>query len=283
MESIDRLSSLLERFRVRAHLFHSGTLCGLTAFDARPGRAFLHVLKRGDMVVSHDRGSGAQHQIALREPTLLFYPRSLRHTFENPPDNPADLVCATLDFESGSAHPLAAALPPVIVLPLSRVDGLGQTLDLLFAEAERVRCGQRLVADRLFEVLLLQLMRWMLDHPQEVGLQSGLLSGLSHPRLARVLTAVHEHPENPWSLKTMAESAGMSRSAFAATFHDVVGSTPAAYLQSWRICIAQSLLRSGLSIKSAAHQLGFSSAAALSRSFAQVVGVSPRAWLQAPA
>ncbi|MCB1570965.1 MAG: AraC family transcriptional regulator, partial [Xanthomonadales bacterium] len=48
------------------------------------------------------------------------------------------------------------------------------------------------LADRLFEVLVLQLLRWLLDHAEEAGLQDGLLAGLSHPRLARVLTAIHE-------------------------------------------------------------------------------------------
>jgi hypothetical protein len=28
----DRLSGLLERFRVRAHLFHTGALCGISRF-----------------------------------------------------------------------------------------------------------------------------------------------------------------------------------------------------------------------------------------------------------
>lgn len=271
---------MLERFRVHAHLFHSGALCGLTTLDAKPGRAFLHLLKRGNMVVSHRSADGTPVRVALSEPTLLFYPRAIEHAFENPPVDGSDLVCATLNFEGGSQHPLVAALPPVVVLPLDRVDGLAQTLDLLFAEAARVRCGHRLLADRLFEVLLLQLLRWLLDHPHEVGLQEGLLAGLSHPRLARVLTAVHEHPEGPWTLTSMAEIAGMSRSAFAATFHEVIGSTPVAYLQRWRISIAKSLLKSGLSIKATSHQLGFSSASALSRSFVQTVGVSPRAWLQ---
>lgn len=55
------------------------------------------------------------------------------------------------------------ALPPLVVLPLHRVAGLSATLGLLFGEAEQVRCGQRLLADRLFEVLLLQLLRWMLE------------------------------------------------------------------------------------------------------------------------
>lgn len=271
---------MLERFRVRAHLFHSGALCGLTTFDAQPGRAFLHLLKRGEMVVSHRAADGALERVTLSEPTLLFYPRPVEHAFDNPPDDGSDLVCATLDFEAGSQHPLVAALPAVVMLPLSRIDGLAQTLDLLFAEAEHVRCGHRLLADRLFEVLLLQLLRWLLDHTHEVTLQTGLLAGLSHPRLAHVLTAVHEHPEKPWTLTSMAKAANMSRSAFAATFHEVIGSTPVAYLQRWRISIAQSLIKDGMSVKSASHELGFSSASALSRSFVQIVGVSPRAWLQ---
>ena len=54
----DRLSSLLERFRVRAHLFHSGPLCGVTHFAAAPGRGFLHVLRRGEMVVTHQPQAG---------------------------------------------------------------------------------------------------------------------------------------------------------------------------------------------------------------------------------
>jgi AraC-like DNA-binding protein len=280
MESIDRLSALLERFRVRAHLFHSGALCGLTTFDARPGRAFLHLLKRGEMAVLHPRGSGAPARVEIDEPTLLFYPRALEHSFENPPEDGADLVCATLDFDGGSNHPLAAALPPVLVLPLRQMQGLAQTLELLFAEAARVQCGQRLLADRLFEVLVLQLLRWLLDHAEQAGLQSGLIAGLSHPRLARVLTAIHEEPGRAWTLATMADTAGMSRSAFAATFRDVVDSTPADYLQRWRIAIVQSLLREGVSLKAASFQLGYRSPASLSRAFTQILGESPRLWLQ---
>jgi hypothetical protein len=33
---VDRLSALLERFRVRAALFHSGPLCGTSTFEALP-------------------------------------------------------------------------------------------------------------------------------------------------------------------------------------------------------------------------------------------------------
>lgn len=280
MDSIDRLSSLMERFRVRAHLFHAGPLCGLAQFDAQPGRGFLHVLRRGELVVTHPARSGAPPRVEVREPALLFYPRPLAHVFHNAPVDGSDFVCASLDFDGGAQHPLARALPPLLLLPLREVDGLEQTLGLLFAESESVRCGQRLMADRLFDVLVLQLLRWLLDHPAEAQLPTGLLTGLSDPKLARTLTAVHERPDADWSLAAMAEMAGMSRSAFAMAFKQKIGLTPGEYLTQWRMAIAQALLRDGMSVKVASAQLGYRSASALSRAFAQTVGMSPRMWLR---
>ena len=277
--SIDRLSSLLERFRVRAHLFHAGPLCGVTHFDAQPGRGFLHVLRRGEMALTHRAKSGAPRRIRLREPSLLFYPRPLAHDFHNAPEEGSDFVCAALDFDGGPGNPLLQALPPLVVLPLSQVDGLEHSLALLFAETDRVRCGARLLADRLFEVVLIQLLRWLLDHPDEAGIPSGLITGLSEPRLARALSALHEHPGKPWSLERMAERAGMSRSAFAAGFKAAVGQTPADYLAHWRLMLAQAQLRQGRSIKAIADELGYANPSALSRLFTQKIGRSPRHWL----
>lgn len=278
--TLDRLSSLLERFRVRAHLFHAGPLCGVTHYAATPGRGFLHVMRRGEMVLTHRARSGAPRRLKLTEPTLLFYPRPLAHDFHNAPAEGADFACAAVEFEGGEQHPLARALPPVVVLPLARLPGLQHTLDLLFAETEQVRCGQRLLADRLFEVLLIQLLRWLLDHPGDSGMPAGLLAGLSHPQLARTLVALHERPGDDWTLPRMAAHAGMSRSAFAAAFKSQVGTGPAEYLAQWRLSIAQQRLRHGAPLKTVALDLGYSSAAALSRVFTQKVGMSPRAYLQ---
>jgi len=277
---VDRLSGLLERFRVHAHLFHAGPLCGVTRFDAKEGRGFLHVLRQGELVVTHRPRSGAPRKIKVTEPTLLLYPRPLEHQFHNAPTEGSDFVCATVDFEGGARHPVVAALPSVVVLPLRSVEGIEQTLALLFAETERVRCGQRLLADRLFEVLLLQLLRWLLDHPEHGGMTEGLIHGLAHPRLARTLTAMHESPGAAWALDSMAQTAAMSRSGFAAEFKLQLGISPAEYLLRWRVSLAQSMLLAGSSIKLASEKLGYASSASFSRAFAQSVGLSPRAWLQ---
>lgn len=284
-QALDRLSSLLERFQVSARLFHTGALCGVTTFQAEAGRGFFHVLRRGSMVVTHGQGKGALRRIEVNEPTLLFYPQPLAHQFHNAPREGSDFTCASVHFEGGANHPLVRALPPLVVLPLARVPGLAATLDVLFQEADTVRCGQRLIVDRLFEVVLLQLLRWLLDHAVEGSVSVGLVSGLSDPQLARALTAMHESPQEPWSLQVLAERAGMSRSAFATRFKKVLGNAPADYLTEWRLTLAKKQLQQGLPVKLISPGLGYANASALSRVFAQRTGMSPREWLakvQAP-
>lgn len=277
---LDRLSSLLERFKVRAQLFHHGPLCGISRFPAEPGRGFLHVMQRGELELRHGKNpDGLPRRLHITEPTLLFYPRPLAHEFRNPPEEGSDFVCAELAFEGGERHPLVRALPPLIVLPLSQVQGLSLSLPLLFSETEQLRCGQRLLADRLFEVVLIQLLRWLIDHPAPGGLNAGLLAGLADARLARALEAMHARPGEPWSLAALAEQAGMSRSAFAAAFKSALGQPPAEYLADWRLALAQARLRQGQPIKTLAQTLGYANASALSRLFSQRLGRSPRQWL----
>ena len=282
-EPIDRLSSLLERFRVHTRLSFSGEMCGVHTFPQAANKAYLHVLRSGTMEVSHAKIKGMDKsipaRITLSKPSLIFYPRPLTHRFHNAPRDGSDFTCAEIEFQGGWSHPVAQALPPVVILPLAQVDGLQASLDLLFAETERVRCGHRILANRLFEVVLIQLLRWLLDHPQEAKIDDGLLMGLSSPQLAKALTAMHEAPQVAWSIERLADISGMSRTAFATAFKDKVGKPPAQYLADWRLTLVQSRLREGATLKALALEFDYSSQAALTRMFTQRLGVSPRQWL----
>ena len=61
----------------------------------------------------------------------------------------------------------------------------------------------------------------------------------------------------------------------------MVGDTPADYLAHWRLTLAQAHLRAGRSLKSIAHELGYANPSALSRVFAQKLGMSARDWREA--
>lgn len=276
METIDRLDALLERFSVRARQFHLGPLCDVSRFDVSCGRGFLHILRAGSLVVA-DGPRLAERVVS--QPSVLFYPRPHEHVFYARPEFGVDLACAILEFDGGADNPLVRALPEVLTVPIAQVPGLDGSLGLLFEEIDDYRCGRRLIVDRLFEVSLLKLLRWMLDRPDEIGLPPGMLSGMADPQIARSLTAMHEDPGAEWTLDSLSRVASMSRSAFAARFRDAVGATPHDYLTSWRMALAQKRLREGVPVSQIAAELGYTSSS-FSRVFAQREGCSPRAWVE---
>ena len=276
MGSIDRLDALLRRFGVQAQQFFDGNLCDLRRFEPIPGRGFLHILRAGAMAVDDGVGNAQW----LTEPTLLFYPRAHDHTFTPGPDRGVDLACATLAFDGGAAHPLVAALPDVVSVPIDEVAGLDATLDLLASEIDGVACGHRHIVDRLFEVVLLKLLRHLLDRPGEHGINGGMIGGLADPQIARALGAVHAEPGEAWTLEGLAREAAMSRSAFAARFRALVGVTPHDYLTEWRITVGKQLLRRQQPVSEVAATLGYTGSS-FARVFAQREGLSPRAWATA--
>ena len=274
---IDRLSGLLEQFRVHTHLADAGPLRGVRHYHGE-AQGHLHVVRRGVLRVTHAPGGPLPAELLIDVPSVLLYPRPARHEFHPGAPRP-ETTCATLRLAEGGRNPLLQALPPLICLPLSRVTGLEPSIALLLAETERVRCGQRLLADHLFEVVLIQLLRWMLDNPEVVGVAPGLIAGLADPRLSRALVTIHEAVGEGWTLERMARVAGMSRTSFATTFRRVMGQTPGGYLGQLRMGIAQQRLRQGESLTRLAGELGYGSQSALSRAFSAHTGHSPRAWL----
>jgi len=267
---VDRLAVLLERFPVRAQVFNAGALCGINLLETDGVHGQLHLVRHGVLEVSH---GGAP--VRVDRPSLLLYPRPLSHRFTTDPDRGADVACANLRFEGGPVNPLATALPEFVCLPLESLHGAGPVLALLFEEAFEQRCGRQAMVDRLFEVIVIQVLRQLMENGH---VRSGLLAGLGHPRLRAALVAMHEAPSREWTLEDLAAAAGMSRSVFASAFRQAVGITPGQYLQGWRVGLVQQALRQGRPLKVVAAEVGYGSEAALSRAFKAQAGVSPRDW-----
>jgi AraC-like DNA-binding protein len=95
---------------------------------------------------------------------------------------------------------------------------------------------------------------------------------------------MHRDVARPWSVEALAEVAGMSRSAFALRFKQLVGASPLGYLTRWRMYKVGCELRSGsASLAEIAGGVGYESIGALNRAFRRAHGVTPAAFRRAAA
>jgi len=190
-------------------------------------------------------------------------------------------VCRALSLVFGFREELhsslASALPPTIVLrrherPLH--PWMNFALQFLMGEAGNPGAGYAAVATRLSELLFVHILRAHLTlRPHET---SGWLRGVSDKRIAKALGAMHGAPGEAWSVERLACIAGMSRSAFAARFHELVGRTPLDYLYRQRMDLAVQRLQTGQgSIEQLAHELGYSSQHAFSFAFRRMMNLPP--------
>ncbi|MEN3149893.1 AraC family transcriptional regulator [Neorhizobium sp. IRAMC:178] len=193
-----------------------------------------------------------------------------------PTPDPSVLVTATVDF-GGAHNPLMNALPDQVSVETADAPTLRDTTAAFVTEALESRCGRSAALDRLCEVIVLLVLRSAIDRG---ATRPGLLAGLSHPALHRVLVAMHDAPARAWNTEDLASVAGMSRSHFMALFRHVVGTTPQAYLTGWRLTIARRRLSKGARIKVVARQVGFGSAAAFSRAYVRQFGEWPSLQVQ---
>ena len=174
-------------------------------------------------------------------------------------------------------NPLLSALPEVVVIPFSAAPSLIPVIDALFCESGNDVAGQQFLMDKLSDALMALIFRHLVE---EKKIEQGLFAALAHPRLAAVVSALHQLPARHFSLAELASVAAMSRTQFIDTFKAVVGETPGDYVQKWRISVAQSLLLQRKPLNWVADEVGYSSYSGFSRAFHNISGMSPRQWLR---
>ncbi|CAN5883531.1 AraC family transcriptional regulator [soil metagenome] len=226
--------------------------------------------------------------------TLSSHPgiaRTLGNPLEEPvrhgeQDGDPDFVSlgGTFRIEQVNAPLLLALLPSLIYIPASggRSERLSRLIELIMDECGHDDPGKEMVLHRLLEVLLVEALRWRGIGADDA--RAGLLNGMRDPLLARVLRTMHADVRANWTVAALAKIAGLSRSAFAARFGEVLGCGPIEYLARWRMALAKdSLLRGAKTLDRIADEIGYESASAFSTAFRKRLGISPGKFARASA
>jgi transcriptional regulator GlxA family with amidase domain len=140
-------------------------------------------------------------------------------------------------------------------------------------ETRTAKPGAEAVVNRLAEVLFVQMVRAYIAQAEA---PQGMLAAIADRQIGAALRHMHQALREPWTLARLAQQVGMSRSAFAARFSQLVGQTPLQYLTFWRMQKARELLSdTRLATAAIAERVGYQSEASFSKVFKKVIGTGP--------
>ncbi len=191
----------------------------------------------------------------------------------------AVLVCGFISCDLRPFNPLIGALPRLLHLSASALGGwVAPMLEQAVAESRHRRSGSAVVLERVSEMVFVDATRRHLESlPENSG--SGWLAALRDRHVGRALALMHERPAEAWTVDTLGNAIGLSRSALHERFLECVGLPPMQYLANWRMQLGAKLLReSRANVAAIALETGYESEAAFSRAFKRLTGQPPAAW-----
>ncbi len=197
---------------------------------------------------------------------------------------PARFVCGYLGCDARPFNPILGALPRLLHLRQHSDDGrlTSDLVRLALRECESPHDGGESILSKLSELMFLMAIRQYIDGLPEQS--KGWLAGLRDRSIGTALKLMHGQPAAPWTLEGLAREVGMSRTAFAVRFTELMGTPPMHYLSNWRLQLSARLLeRPGMNVAQAAAEVGYESEAAFNRAFKKTVGVPPGMWRRAHA
>jgi len=308
--SQDPLSDILRALRMK------GTIYFRTDFNPPWGVAVpefsnvarFHLAARGSCWV---RVAGEEQPVHLAQGDLIVIPHGAAHVLADDPDREpsslddvleksgfkgtgalvyggedggrsTQLICGHFAFDDTAIHPLLEALPRYIHISGSESLNnawLESAMKFITVESLGGEPGSDAVVHRLSEIIFIQAVRVYVDR---MGSDAGSLAGIADPQIGRALGAMHSSPQAPWTVEGLAREAGMSRTAFAVKFAQLIGMTPHSYLTQWRMQEAGRKLReTGDPILTVAEHAGYRSEAAFNRAFKKWFDATPASYRRA--
>ena len=262
---LDRLSALLQGLAPKVHL----SLVSLNQLGEghnadEPPFLRIYLLKKGTVCLK------CQDQLHCIQSPALVTLRS-DQDFELTgvePQQLCPLICAETRFVGPIGALFLQEFLKVRIISFAAFEPfLDLTVAMIESELKAPRCGHPALLKSAGDILFIGLLRHMVTHPD--ALEIGIFNGLADPRIARVLVAFHQQPQEDWSLDRLAHEAGMSRTAFATKFRNVMGRTPGKYLRSIRLAMAENAVEMGKGLKAAARISGYGNVSALSRALSK--------------
>lgn len=183
------------------------------------------------------------------------------------------VVCGLVFANISGSFGLLDTVTRPIVEDLSDLAIVQSGYRMMIEELGGGALGTRALTGALMKACLIIVLR---RHFARAGHGSGVLGTLRDPRLGKAITAVLDKPAAQHSVASLANIAGMSRSAFAREFSATLSMSPMAFVAKTRLHHAAELLRSTrLPVKVIAASIGFASRSHFSRAFAAAYGADP--------
>lgn len=313
---MDALSDALRVLRLTGAVFLDAEFTAPWCILSRSGRPVTHPLPLGGNVIFFHLlvegrckvrlGSGGE-TLALAAGDILILPRDADHLMGSDlqlaPQLSDELVrpaaanglariehggggertrfaCGFLICDERLSRPLLEALPRMVRVPIGEGPATAWVRGLMQMGAEETassRPGGDTVLAKLAELLFVEALRRYIESLPEG--ETGWLAGLRDRFVGRALGLMHERPGHPWTVDALAETVGLSRSALAQRFTDLIGQPPMQYLTRWRLTVAAQRLRTeSATLARIAADVGYESEAAFNRAFKRELGATPAAW-----
>jgi len=243
------------------------------SFDLEAGDFMLMAAPPNWTMAACGGGIAVDFRAVVEDPGLLLSPAHPAHVTR--------FMAGNFKFAAGNRDLISTLMLPMVQVRGNEIAAgrLGALLATLGEEALADRPGRSLVLDRILEVILIEALRY---RPPDIGHGGrGLLAGLADPKIGLALRIMHSDTKQPWTLVALAREVGMSRSAFASRFVQIVGVPPIEYLANWRMTLAKSALASSeVPMTDIAEMAGYQSVSAFSTAFKRETGLSPTLYVR---
>jgi AraC family transcriptional activator of mtrCDE len=185
------------------------------------------------------------------------------------------LICGYFRATYGSSIDLFAGLSTPIVERFKPADELGSKLQAALAELSGQQVGMQAMTTAIMKQVLVTLVRRSLN---STSIWLERFSILSDRQIALAFAAMVARPSEDHSIMSLAQKAGLSRSAFMARFVRAIGCSPMVALRKMRMKRAADMLAAKtFSVEQIARAVGYRSYSSFLRAFRQVYGYVPAA------